>query len=301
MSEITPSVIATSAARRRAGPVDDRAASDDDVCGHGTSSSLVAPLCPVQHGRPARSAGRAPSPSADAGPLLHADLASRPRSGTRSSPAARLICDAAPGLATVDARVRFGRPFGDERRLRLDAGGRVHGHARRSRSRSGRRPRLGPADVLLEVSHCGVCGSDLHFLLEWGGHAGAVEGHEYSGTVVAVGDEVNDWEVGDRVVGGPSPSAARCEYCLADRPSLCVERGRVGADEGEWQGAFAEYKAIAAASCCGSPTASLRSTRRWPSRSRSRCTASRVAVAPDPGRAGSSPAADRSASCRSRR
>ena len=63
-------------------------------------------------------------------------------------------------------------------------------------------PLPGPGELLLEVSHCGVCGSDLHFLLEWGGHEGAIEGHEYSGTIVAVGDAVTDWQPGERVVGG---------------------------------------------------------------------------------------------------
>ena len=48
------------------------------------------------------------------------------------------------------------------------------------------RPEIRANEVLVEVSHCGICGSDLHFLLEWGGHEGAIEGHEYSGTIVAV-------------------------------------------------------------------------------------------------------------------
>ncbi|MGQ0823410.1 MAG: zinc-dependent alcohol dehydrogenase [Actinomycetota bacterium] len=107
-------------------------------------------------------------------------------------------------------------------------------------------PTVGLRDLLLEVSYCGVCGSDLHFLLEWGGRAGAIEGHEYSGTVAAVGDEVSGWKVGDRAVGGPSPRCGRCEYCRASRPSLCVERGRVGVDEDGWQGAFAGYKLVSA-------------------------------------------------------
>jgi L-iditol 2-dehydrogenase len=107
-------------------------------------------------------------------------------------------------------------------------------------------PEVGPDDVLIEVSHCGICGSDLHFLLEWGGTPGAIEGHEYSGTVVALGSNVTDWRVGERVVGGPSPRCGTCEYCLAHRPSLCVMRGRVGTDEGDWQGAFARYKTIPA-------------------------------------------------------
>jgi 2-desacetyl-2-hydroxyethyl bacteriochlorophyllide A dehydrogenase len=109
-------------------------------------------------------------------------------------------------------------------------------------------PEIGPDDVLLEVSHCGICGSDLHFMVEWEGAAkpGAIEGHEYSGTIVALGANVTGWALGEEVVGGPSPRCGVCEYCLAGRPSLCTDRGKVGA-ENTWQGAFAGYKAVHAA------------------------------------------------------
>ena len=108
-------------------------------------------------------------------------------------------------------------------------------------------PVPGAGEMLLEVSHCGICGSDLHFLLEWGGVEGVIEGHEYSGTVAAVGEGVDGWSVGDRAIGGPSPKCGRCEYCLAQRPSLCTERGRPGVGESDWQGAFARYKRVRAA------------------------------------------------------
>ena len=101
-------------------------------------------------------------------------------------------------------------------------------------------PAVGPHDVLLQVSHCGVCGSDIHFVLEGWGRPGSVEGHEWSGTVVAVGDAVTAWSVGDAVVGGPSPRCGTCEYCLAGRPSLCNGRSSAGVDVHP-DGAFAEY------------------------------------------------------------
>ncbi len=101
-------------------------------------------------------------------------------------------------------------------------------------------PELGPGDVLLEVSHCGVCGSDLHFVIDGWGRPGAIEGHEYSGRVVAVGDAVTTWRAGDEVVGGPTPRCGTCEYCRAGRSSLCNARAKFG-DGNEWQGAFAEY------------------------------------------------------------
>lgn len=101
-------------------------------------------------------------------------------------------------------------------------------------------PELGDEDVLLEVSHCGVCGSDIHFVLEGWGRPNSVGGHEYTGTVAAVGGKVRDWSVGDSVVGGPTVRCGVCEYCRAGRPSLCSGRSSVG-EGGDFQGAFAEY------------------------------------------------------------
>ncbi|HBZ68364.1 MAG TPA: hypothetical protein DEP35_00830 [Deltaproteobacteria bacterium] len=100
-------------------------------------------------------------------------------------------------------------------------------------------PRIGPRDVLIEVSHCGICGTDLHLVLEGMGRPGSVGGHEYSGRIVARGDEVEGWELGDPVVGGPRPGCGSCEYCGAGRPVLCSRRSLVDLDT--YEGAFAEY------------------------------------------------------------
>jgi threonine dehydrogenase-like Zn-dependent dehydrogenase len=107
-------------------------------------------------------------------------------------------------------------------------------------------PKPKPGELLLEVSHCGICGSDLHFLIEWGGKSGVIEGHEFSGTVAALGADVTGWKIGDRAIGGPSPKCGTCEYCLAQRTSLCIERNSVAGND-EWQGAFAGYKTVRAA------------------------------------------------------
>jgi threonine dehydrogenase-like Zn-dependent dehydrogenase len=107
-------------------------------------------------------------------------------------------------------------------------------------------PELGPDDVLLQVSHCGVCGSDIHFVLEGWGRPNSVGGHEYTGTVAAIGANVTGWTVGDSAVGGPSVRCGECEYCRAGRPSLCSGRSAVG-EAGGFQGAFADYIKVAAA------------------------------------------------------
>jgi L-iditol 2-dehydrogenase len=101
-------------------------------------------------------------------------------------------------------------------------------------------PALGPGDVLLEVSHCGVCGSDVHFALDGWVRPGTVGGHEWSGRVVALGEGVNGWSIGDLAVGGPSTKCGECEFCRSGRSSLCARRNAIGEDN-ESDGAFAEY------------------------------------------------------------
>ena len=58
-------------------------------------------------------------------------------------------------------------------------------------------PRPGPGEVLVEVDHCGICGSDIHMLLDgWGDKPGLVAGHEFTGTIAALGAGVEGWEIG---------------------------------------------------------------------------------------------------------
>ncbi|MFN8041710.1 MAG: alcohol dehydrogenase catalytic domain-containing protein [Acidimicrobiales bacterium] len=100
-------------------------------------------------------------------------------------------------------------------------------------------PRPGPGEVLVEVGHCGVCGTDLHLVLEGWGRPGTIPGHEASGTVAAVGDGVTAWSVGDPVVAGPTARCGTCTACRAGRPSLCAERSTPG--RADPPGAFARF------------------------------------------------------------
>ncbi|HEY5098038.1 MAG TPA: alcohol dehydrogenase catalytic domain-containing protein, partial [Acidimicrobiales bacterium] len=63
-------------------------------------------------------------------------------------------------------------------------------------------PRPGPHEVLVEVDHCGICGSDVHMLLDGWGEKGLVAGHEFTGSIVALGADVVGWQLGEQVVGG---------------------------------------------------------------------------------------------------
>ena len=101
-------------------------------------------------------------------------------------------------------------------------------------------PVVGVDDVLVAVELCGICGSDLHMVLDGWGAPGSWQGHEWIGTIAAVGDAVTRWRPGDVVVGGATVRCGTCAMCVAGRPSLCVERDTPGI--GLEQGAFATYK-----------------------------------------------------------
>jgi threonine dehydrogenase-like Zn-dependent dehydrogenase len=112
-------------------------------------------------------------------------------------------------------------------------------------------PRPGPGEVLVEVDHCGICGSDIHLLYEgWAGKPGLVAGHEYTGSVFAVGDGVEGWAPGDAVVGGPSPRCGRCRRCREGKPSQCENQGSIVDDS---DGAFARFVLVRAASLVRRP------------------------------------------------
>ncbi|HLH29321.1 MAG TPA: alcohol dehydrogenase catalytic domain-containing protein [Acidimicrobiales bacterium] len=107
-------------------------------------------------------------------------------------------------------------------------------------------PVPGPGEVLLEVRYCGICGSDIHILLEgWGETPGLIAGHEYSGTIAALGEGVEGWELGETVVGGPSPRCGRCRRCREGKPSQCENRRGQAGHFGD--GAFARYVLVRAA------------------------------------------------------
>jgi len=85
------------------------------------------------------------------------------------------------------------------------------------------RKKLQSDEVLLKVSACGLCGTDLHIVSGefTGAQPGMVLGHECSGILVEIGSEVKRFEVGDRVVVDPNIPCRTCEYCLDGRVHLC--------------------------------------------------------------------------------
>lgn len=110
-------------------------------------------------------------------------------------------------------------------------------------------PRPGPGQVVLEVDHCGICGSDIHILVEgWTDKKGLVAGHEFTGTVVALGANTDSWAIGERVVHGSSPKCGHCRRCLEGKPSQCENRDHAITGEGGTDGAFARFVLVSASS-----------------------------------------------------
>ena len=97
-------------------------------------------------------------------------------------------------------------------------------------------PPLGPRDVLVEVALCGVCGTDVHILDgEFPMYKPPrVLGHEFSGTVRALGSAVTAVAVGDPVAVEPSVPCGACFFCYEGLPYMCARRT-------SFHGGFGEY------------------------------------------------------------
>lgn len=84
---------------------------------------------------------------------------------------------------------------------------------------------LGPQEVEIGISHCGICHSDLHLISnDWGiSHYPFIPGHEIIGAVEMVGSGVHSLQVGQRVgLGWQSNSCGQCEWCIQGMENLCA-------------------------------------------------------------------------------
>jgi len=97
-------------------------------------------------------------------------------------------------------------------------------------------------DVIVEVSQCGLCGTDVHIYNgEFEANFPVVIGHEFSGTVEEVGSEVTKFSPGDRITVNPNTICNRCEFCRSGRENLCVTLPGLGVNS---DGGFAEYARV---------------------------------------------------------
>jgi L-iditol 2-dehydrogenase len=106
-------------------------------------------------------------------------------------------------------------------------------------------PTPGPAEILINVAACGICGSDVH---GYDGSSGRrippiVMGHEAAGRVARVGPQVTKWAEGDRVTFDSTVFCGSCPYCARGEVNLCDRRQVLGVSCSDYRcaGAFAEY------------------------------------------------------------
>lgn len=116
-------------------------------------------------------------------------------------------------------------------------------------------PKIGASDVLIRVQAASICGTDLH-IYHWDPWAESritpplIVGHEFCGTVVAVGSEVHHLAVGAYVSAESHIVCGTCAYCRMGRGHLCPNTQIIGVDR---DGAWAEYVAIPAVNAWQNP------------------------------------------------
>lgn len=102
-------------------------------------------------------------------------------------------------------------------------------------------PKLGKNDVLIKVKMAGICGSDIHTYkgLHPFRKPPVIIGHEVSGVVKEVGENVQGIKIGNKVTVEPQRGCGNCEYCLSGNVNLCESRIAPGIDN--WLGTMSEY------------------------------------------------------------
>jgi len=101
-------------------------------------------------------------------------------------------------------------------------------------------PKIDPNEVLIKVHFAGICGTDISIWKEKFPHpTPIILGHEFSGEIIETGNNVNNWEKGDRVVSELHASAClTCDFCRKGEFRACASKKAPGIAD---HGALAEY------------------------------------------------------------
>ena len=104
-------------------------------------------------------------------------------------------------------------------------------------------PQIGPGEVLIRVHTCGICGTDLKKIHTGSHSAPRIFGHETAGQIAAVGEAVENFRIGDRVMVFHHIPCGECYYCRHKVFAQCPVYKKVGATAGfePSGGGFAEY------------------------------------------------------------
>jgi len=114
----------------------------------------------------------------------------------------------------------------------------------------------GPGEVAIKLARGGICGSDLHYF----NHGGfgtirlkepMILGHEVSGTIAALGEDVTGFAEGDLVAVSPSRPCGHCRYCQQGQQNHCLNMRFYGSAMPfpHIQGAFSEHLIANATQC----------------------------------------------------
>ena len=104
-------------------------------------------------------------------------------------------------------------------------------------------PSAGLDDVVIRVHTSGICHTDIDILYGRYGNSTfpLVPGHEYAGEIIAIGDDVKNFSIGERVVVDPNIHCGKCRACKKDLTNLCDKLGAYGVSV---HGGFAEYSVV---------------------------------------------------------
>ena len=110
-------------------------------------------------------------------------------------------------------------------------------------------PEIRDNEVLVKIEYCGVCGSDVEFFAH--GCIGTrvvnyplILGHEASGEIVSIGDNVKNVFVGQKVVVEPGIPCGHCEFCRQGRYNLCNDMRFLSCPPND--GLFSQFVAVPA-------------------------------------------------------
>jgi len=107
-------------------------------------------------------------------------------------------------------------------------------------------PTCGPREVLIAVTHAGICGTDRH-IYEWDAwsrsrvQVGITVGHEFVGKIVQTGTAVTRWQVGQRVSAEGHVGCGVCQPCRTGNGHICEKVDILGID---CNGCFAQYVVV---------------------------------------------------------